>query len=48
MVFNIAKPGRRAREAQVPALLNLLADTHFTGSDETTLCIALDKALTSG
>ncbi|MEN6594578.1 MAG: ATP-grasp domain-containing protein [Clostridiaceae bacterium] len=46
IVFNIAEGrGGRAREAQVPALLNLL-DIPFTGSDETTLCIALDKALT--
>ncbi len=46
IVFNIAEGrGGRAREAQVPALLNLL-HIPFTGSDETTLCIALDKALT--
>ena len=45
-VFNIAEGrGGRAREAQVPALLSLF-DIPFTGSDETTLCIALDKALT--
>jgi D-alanine-D-alanine ligase len=44
-VFNIAEGrGGRAREAQVPALLNLF-QIPFTGSDETTLCIALDKAL---
>ena len=44
-VFNIAEgSGGRAREAQVPALLNLL-QIPFTGSDETTLCLALDKAL---
>ncbi len=46
LVFNIAEGhGGRAREAQVPALLNMM-DIPFTGSDETTLCIALDKALT--
>lgn len=45
IVFNIAEGrGGRAREAQVPALLNLLG-IPFTGSDETTLCVALDKAL---
>ncbi|NLI55224.1 MAG: ATP-grasp domain-containing protein [Clostridiales bacterium] len=45
IVFNIAEgSGGRAREAQVPALLNLL-QIPFTGSDETTLCLALDKAL---
>jgi D-alanine-D-alanine ligase len=46
MVFNIAEgTGGRGREAQVPAILNLF-QIPFTGSDETTLCIALDKALT--
>ena len=35
----------RQRRSQVPALLNLLK-IPFTGSDETTLCISLDKALT--
>lgn len=46
LVFNIAEGrGGRAREAQVPALLTLF-EIPFTGSDETTLCIALDKALT--
>lgn len=46
IVFNIAEgTGGRGREAQVPALLNLYR-IPFTGSDETTLCIALDKALT--
>ena len=45
-VFNIAEGrGGRAREAQVPALLSLF-DIPYTGSDETALCIALDKALT--
>ena len=43
--FNIAE-GRsgRGREAEAPALLNLMG-IPFTGSDETALCIALDKAL---
>ncbi len=46
IVFNIAEGiYGRGREAQVPALLNLLK-IPFTGSDETTLCISLDKALT--
>ena len=45
IVFNIAEGrGGRAREAQVPALLNLYG-IPSTGSDETTLCLALDKAL---
>jgi D-alanine-D-alanine ligase len=46
IVFNIAEgtQGSRGREAQIPALCNLLR-IPFTGSDETTLCIALDKAL---
>ncbi len=45
-VFNIAEGIRgRAREAQVPALLDMLG-VPYTGSDATTLCIALDKALT--
>ena len=45
IAFNIAE-GRsgRGREAEVPAILNLLG-IPFTGSDETTLCVALDKAL---
>lgn len=45
IAFNIAE-GRhgRGREAEAPAILNLLG-IPFTGSDETTLCIALDKAL---
>ncbi len=46
IVFNIAEGFRgRGREAQIPALLNML-DIPFTGSDETTLCVCLDKALT--
>ncbi len=45
IVFNIAEGTRgRGREAQVPALLNFYG-IPFTGSDETTLCISLDKAL---
>jgi len=45
IAFNIAEGIRgRGREAEVPALLNLLG-IPFTGSDETALCIALDKAL---
>ncbi|MEA4888009.1 MAG: ATP-grasp domain-containing protein [Clostridiaceae bacterium] len=46
IVFNIAEGIRgRGREAQVPAILNFYG-IPYTGSDETTLCIALDKALT--
>ncbi len=46
IVFNIAEGSSgRGREAQVPAILNFLGIS-FSGSDETTLCIALDKALT--
>lgn len=46
IVFNIAEGFYgRGREAQVPALLNFYR-IPYTGSDETTLCIALDKALT--
>jgi len=46
IVFNIAEGLHgRGREAHIPALLNFL-HIPFTGSDETTLCIALDKALT--
>jgi D-alanine-D-alanine ligase len=46
IVFNIAEGLRgKGREAAVPALLNLL-NIPYTGSDETTLCLALDKALT--
>ena len=45
IVFNIAE-GRngRGREAHVPAILSYLG-IPFTGSDETTICIAMDKAL---
>ncbi len=46
IAFNIAEgTNGRGREAQIPALLNMFS-IPFTGSDETTLCIALDKALT--
>jgi len=45
IVFNIAEGiYGRGREAQIPAILNLLK-IPFTGSDETSLCISLDKAL---
>ncbi len=46
IAFNMAEgTSGRGREAQIPALLSMLG-IPFTGSDETTLCIALDKALT--
>lgn len=46
IVFNIAEGVYgRGREAQVPAILNFFK-IPFTGSDETTLCVSLDKALT--
>ena len=46
IVFNIAEGMRgRGREAQVPAILNFL-NIPFTGSDESAMCIAMDKALT--
>jgi len=46
IVFNIAEGSSgRAREAQVPAILDFLG-IPFTGSDATTLAISLDKALT--
>lgn len=46
IVFNIAEGSNgRGREAQVPAILNFLK-IPYSGSDETTLCISLDKALT--
>lgn len=45
IVFNIAEGLKgRGREAEVPAVLNMF-NIPFTGSDETTLCLALDKAL---
>jgi D-alanine-D-alanine ligase len=48
VVFNIAegKGSQRGREAQVPALLELLA-IPYTGSDAVTLGITLDKPLAS-
>ena len=46
LVFNIAEGTRgRGREAQVPAILSFLG-VPFSGSDETTLAVSLDKALT--
>jgi D-alanine-D-alanine ligase len=46
IVFNIAEgTNGRGREAHIPSLLSYY-DIKFTGSDETTLCICLDKALT--
>ena len=46
IVFNVAEGSAgRGREAQVPALLSYLK-IPYTGSDETTMCIAMDKALT--
>lgn len=45
-VFNIAEGiGGRSREGQVPAMLDILS-IPYSGSDCTTLCVALDKALT--
>lgn len=44
-VFNIAEGfGGRSREAQVPALLEMLS-VPYTGSDPTALSLSLDKAL---
>lgn len=46
IIFNIAEGTfGRGREAQVPAILDFLG-IPFSGSDATTLCMALDKALT--
>ena len=46
IAFNIAEGLEgRGREAQIPAMLSFWG-IPFTGSDETTLCLALDKALT--
>ena len=48
LVFNIAEgvgSGVRGREAQVPALCEIVG-IPYTGSDSSTLAIALDKALT--
>ncbi len=45
VAFNIAEGlNGRGREAQIPAMLNFFG-IPFTGSDETTLCLSLDKAL---
>jgi D-alanine-D-alanine ligase len=45
LVFNVAEGiGGRAREAQVPALLELLG-IPYTGSDPTALSLSLDKGL---
>lgn len=45
IVFNFAEGLKgRGRESQIPALLNMLS-IPFTGSDETTLGVALDKSL---
>lgn len=46
IIFNIAEGiNGRGREAQIPAIASMLS-IPYTGSDETTLCICLDKALT--
>jgi D-alanine-D-alanine ligase len=46
LVFNIAEGTQgRGREAQIPAILSFLG-IPFSGSDETTLAVSLDKALT--
>lgn len=46
IIFNIAEGTfGRGREAQIPAILNFLG-IPFSGSDETTLGLALDKAVT--
>lgn len=46
LVFNLAEGTHgRGREAQVPAILSFLG-IPFSGSDETTLAVSLDKALT--
>jgi len=45
LAFNIAEGlSGRGREAQIPALLSMLG-MPFTGSDETALAVALDKAM---
>ena len=47
-VFNIAEGLRgRGREAQVPAILNFF-NIPFSGSDETAMCITMDKAISKG
>lgn len=46
IVFNIAEGANgRGREARIPAILNFLG-IPYCGSDETTLAMALDKAVT--
>ncbi len=46
IVFNIAEGTQgRGRESEIPAIMNFYK-IPYTGSDETTLCLALDKALT--
>lgn len=46
VVFNVAEGiNKRAREAQVPAICDLL-DIEHTGSDATCLALTLDKAIT--
>lgn len=46
IVFNIAEGlSGRGREAHIPAILSFLG-IPYTGSDETTLCLSLDKAIT--
>ncbi|MCL1830510.1 MAG: hypothetical protein FWG21_03670 [Oscillospiraceae bacterium] len=46
IVFNIAEgTNGRGREAQIPAILSFL-DIPYTGSDETTMCLTLDKTIT--
>jgi len=45
IIFNVAEgKGGRGREAQIPSILDYYS-IPYTGSDETTLCIALDKGL---
>lgn len=45
IVFNVAEGmAGRGRESHVPAILNFL-QIPFTGSDETAMCLAMDKAL---
>ncbi len=46
IVFNIAEGSYgRGREAQIPAILSFL-QIAYTGSDETALCVCLDKSIT--
>ncbi len=46
IVFNIAEGIQgRGREAEIPGFLNIL-QIPYTGSDETSLCLSLDKHLT--